>query len=166
MGARPAATAPSARTAASAPTGSTDDGDAPGCAAAIRTSRAPGRLRNTTGGSRTAASPSIPAGAGPSEATQNGAGVTGRHGSPPPGPPDVVPGGSPPVTPSSPSSSAGRVPAPAAPPSRYWSLLTRMTAAPDFCRPPGVLQRRAGLLLPELTTCGTVATKVRSFAPR
>ena len=67
----PVAIRASARTLSMKPSGRCAEGEAPGCAGAIRTRRTPGRIPNRSGGSSRAASPSIPAGTGSSASTSN-----------------------------------------------------------------------------------------------
>src|SRR6185437_6651110 len=59
------------RTAPNGPSGIRAEGDAPGWWGAMRTRRTPGRERKTSGGSRLAASPSMPAATLPPESTWN-----------------------------------------------------------------------------------------------
>ena len=112
---RPAIRA-SARAVSQAPSGISADGEAPGCAAAIRTRSAAGRILKRSGASRVTASPSMPAAIGPSASTSN-AGVDhsrqGRWNRRRPATGEEAT-----VIPSSASSILGRVPEPTARPRR------------------------------------------------
>ena len=70
----------SARTVSQAPSGIAADGEAPGCAAAIRTRSAAGRMLKRSGASRVTASPSMPAAIGPSASTSNAGADHSRQG--------------------------------------------------------------------------------------
>src|SRR4051794_6915846 len=70
-GARPKAACPSSRTAAGALGGLEAAGERPGWCGERRTRSAPGRVAKRSGGSSASASPSTPAGIGPSESTTN-----------------------------------------------------------------------------------------------
>ena len=96
--------------------GASADGEAPGCAWAMRARSAPGRIRKRSGGSRVRASPSTPIGTGCVGLDLELAHLQlapGRRSSRPP-----APGGSTSTTPSTASSSRGRDPEPIARPSR------------------------------------------------
>ena len=112
-GERPAAIRASARSAARAPTGSIADGDAPGCCAAIRTRSAPGRMRKRHGGGEHGGLAVDARRDRLGRSTRNSGVDHCRHGRRRRLP--RVPGGSTTVMPAAPWSTAGRVPAPAAP---------------------------------------------------
>ena len=127
--------------------GRSAEGDAPGCCGAMRTAGRPGGVVKRSGASSMTASPSTPAGHRLRRSTSNSGAAHWRTGPRPSRRPLAAARPRSTATPSTPSSSRGRVPEPIARPSRYAVVRDEdHRARRVLARRPGPVQRRSSAL--------------------